>query len=110
MDGRNIYLIPANSKKSMLILSLFNPVDLIVLCSGIGITFMLLLIFNDISETWFKIVCALPALTALTLVAPLPYYHNVRTLLGNVFRYFTCRKNYFWRGWCVKNEFRKFER
>jgi hypothetical protein len=110
MENKNIYLIPANSKKSMLILSLFNPVDLIVLCSGIGITFLLLLVFNSVQETWFKVVCALPALTALTLVAPLPYYHNVRTLLGNIIRYFSSRRNYFWRGWCVKDEFRKSER
>lgn len=110
MENKNIYLIPANSKKSMLILSLFNTMDIIILVSGIGLTFLLLIVFNGIQETWFKVVCAIPALTAVTLVAPLPYYHNVRTFAANIIRYFTSRKNYFWRGWCVKDEYRKSER
>ena len=106
MEDRNIYLIPANSKKSMMILSLFTPTDLVILIGGIVITFALLIVFNSVEETAFKFVCAIPALLALLLVAPLPYYHNVRVLLGNVFRFFSSRRNYFWRGWCVKDEFR----
>lgn len=104
---KNIYLIPANSKKSMNILGLFKPVDVGVLSTGIIITFALLIVFNSIEETTFKFLCAIPALLAILLVAPLPYYHNVRVLLGNVFRFFSSRRNYFWRGWCVKDEFRK---
>lgn len=103
---KNIYLIPANSKKSMNILGLFKPVDVGVLSTGIIITFALLIVFNSIEETTFKFLCAIPALLAILLVAPLPYYHNVRVLLGNVFRFFSSRRNYFWRGWCVKDEFR----
>lgn len=103
---KNIYLIPANSKKSMNILGLFKPVDVGVLSGGILITFALLIVFNSIEETTFKFLCAIPALLAILLVAPLPYYHNVRVLLGNVFRFFSSRRNYFWRGWCVKDEFR----
>ena len=103
---KNIYLIPANSKKSMNILGLFKPVDVGVLSVGILITFALLIVFNSIEETTFKFLCAIPALLAILLVAPLPYYHNVRVLLGNVFRFFSSRRNYFWRGWCVKDEFR----
>ena len=103
---KNIYLIPANSKKSMNILGLFKPVDVGVLSVGILITFALLIVFNSIEETAFKFLCAIPALLAILLVAPLPYYHNVRVLLGNVFRFFSSRRNYFWRGWCVKDEFR----
>ena len=104
---KNMYLIPANSKKSMNILGLFKPVDVGVLSVGILITFALLIVFNSIEETTFKFLCAIPALLAILLVAPLPYYHNVRVLLGNVFRFFSSRRNYFWRGWCVKDEFRK---
>lgn len=110
MDNKNIYLIPANSKKSMNILGLFTPIDIVILCTGIGVTFILLLVFNYVDETAFKMMCAVPALIALLLIAPLPYYHNVRVLLGNIFRFFTGRRNYFWRGWCVKDEFRKSER
>lgn len=39
----NNYLIPANSKKSQLILGFFTPIDLILFGSGVGITLILLL-------------------------------------------------------------------
>lgn len=109
MEEKNIYLIPANSKKSMMILSLFTPTDLFILLGGILITFALLIVFNSVEETTFKFICAIPALLAILLVAPLPYYHNVRVLLGNIFRFFTNRRNYYWRGWCVRDEFRDNE-
>lgn len=104
---KNIYLIPANSKKSMLYFSLFNRTDLIILIGGVVITFTALLICNNVESTMIKFFCATPALSALLLVSPLPYYHNVRTLIGNIYTYFVRRKNYFWRGWCVKDEARK---
>ena len=107
---KNNYLIPANSKKAMMILSLFTPTDLVILRGGIIITFVLLIVFNSVEETAFKFVCAIPALLALLLVAPLPYYHNVRVLLGNIFKFFTGRKNYYWRGWCVRSEFRNADK
>jgi hypothetical protein len=25
------------------------------------------------------------------------------TLIGNIWRFFTGRKKYYWRGWCVRN-------
>ena len=34
----NTYLIPANSKKSMLMLGVFNKIDLAIFCSGIGVS------------------------------------------------------------------------
>ena len=40
--GGEQYLIPANSKKSMLILGFFNPTDLIIFGTGLAITFILL--------------------------------------------------------------------
>ena len=42
----NSYLIPANSKKSMLILGLFTMSDFILFGVGLGISFLLLLILN----------------------------------------------------------------
>ena len=107
---KNIYLVPANSKKSMLYFSLFNKTDLVILITGVVITFGLLLLFNNAESTMLKFICAMPALTALLPVSPLPYYHNVRTLIGNIYTYYARRKNYFWRGWCVKDEARKSER
>ena len=43
---KNNYLIPANSKKSQLILGVFNMVDLTVFLTGLGITVFLLLIIK----------------------------------------------------------------
>ena len=41
--GNNDYLIPANSKKSMLILGMFDSTDLII--AGTGFTITLILLF-----------------------------------------------------------------
>jgi len=38
------------------------------------------------------------------LVFPLPNYHNVRTLIGDIFLFYTNRRIYIWRGWCYKYE------
>ena len=46
---------------------------------------------------------ASPAIVSAFLIAPIPNYHNVMTLIGNIWRFFTGRKKYYWRGWCVRN-------
>lgn len=101
MDNNN-YLIPANSKKSQLILSFFTPVDLVIFLAGVVTTVILLMLIesNDIG-TMFLLLA--PALFAAFLVAPVPNYHNVMTLLGNIYKFYTGRKKYYWRGWCVRN-------
>ena len=43
----NSYLIPANTKKSQLILGIFNMVDLIVFISGVGFSVLLLLLIKS---------------------------------------------------------------
>ena len=98
--GNEQYLIPANSKKSMLILGFFNPTDLIIFGTGIVITFIFLLSINIVSVGSAAVVLA-PALISILLVAPLPHHHNVRTFIKNVYTYFTNRRTYFWRGWCM---------
>lgn len=100
MENNN-YLIPANSKKSQLILGIFNPVDLIVFLSGVGISTLLLLMIKT-DELPLLIGLASPAIISAFLIAPVPPYHNVMTLLGNIYRFFSGRKKYYWRGWCVK--------
>mgnify|MGYP001041589580 FL=1 len=89
----NNYLIPANSKKSQLILGFFTPIDLTIFLIGVGITIK----SNNIGV---MLGLASPALVASFLVAPVPHYHNVMTLLGNIYRFYTGRKKYYWRGWC----------
>lgn len=98
--GDNGYLIPANSKKSMLILGFFNPTDLIIFGTGCVITFLLLLVL-DTSNLKQAIVILTPALIGAFLVLPIPNHHNVRTFIINVYTYFANRKSYYWRGWCM---------
>ena len=97
------YLIPANSKKSMLYLNLFNLTDLIIFGTGCALTFILLVAAgaNDLTTA---ILVLLPAMFCGFLVVPVPYHHNVRTLIGNIYVYFTNRRTYFWKGWCIRYE------
>ena len=99
--NRNNYLIPANSKKSQLIFGFFNTTDLIILITGVAITFALLMIINT-KELFLMILMALPGIVAALLVAPVPHYHNVRTLMGNIYRFYMGRRKYYWRGWCAR--------
>ncbi len=100
MDNNNNFLIPANSKKSQLILSFFRPVDLAIFITGVSITILLLVII-DSTEMGVMLMLLAPALIATFLVAPVPHYHNVMTLMGNIYRFYTGRKKYYWRGWCA---------
>jgi len=95
-------LIPANSKKSQLILGFFNPSDLVIFLVGVGIS-VLLLMFIKSNNITIMLGLASPAIIAAFLVAPVPNYHNVRTLLGNIYRFYSGRKKYYWRGWCARN-------
>jgi hypothetical protein len=100
MENKNNYLIPANSKKSQLILGFFNGFDLTLLLVGLAITVILLLVI-DSNDIGVMLLLASPALFAIFLVLPVPHYHNVMTLIGNIYRFYTGRKKYYWRGWCV---------
>lgn len=95
----NSYLIPANSKKSMLYLGLFNKVDLIIFISGCLTTLILML--TNMSRNSFRAVLLVlaPALICSFLVVPIPNQHNVRTMIKNIFDYFTGQKTYLWKGW-----------
>lgn len=106
MNGNNQFLIPANSKKSQLILSFFTPFDLVIFLTGVGISVLLLVLIKS-NNLAVMLGLASPAIIAAFLVAPVPNYHNVMTLIGNIYRYFTGRKKYYWRGWCVGNGERK---
>lgn len=96
------YLIPANSKKSMLILGLFTQLDLIIFGVGVGIT-LFCLTFADLTSLTVVILVLLPGLISATLVFPIPNYHNVMTFLISTYRFFTERQRYVWKGWCFSN-------
>ena len=95
----NSYLIPANSKKSMLYFGVFNTFDLILFCSGVGIS-LLLLVILPVDILWVAVVAILPGLICGFLVMPVPNYHNIRTIIGLAWEFYTTRQKYIWRGWC----------
>ena len=97
----NQYLIPANSKKSMLIFSFFNVTDLIIFVSGCVLTFILLMTIND-NSVRNGVIILLPIIVTGMLVMPVPNQHNVRTFIYNVYSYFANRRTYFWKGWCIR--------
>ena len=96
----NQYLIPANSKKSQLILGIFTPVDLAVFGTGVAITVFLLIIIKS-SNMGQLLLMISPALFSALMIMPVPPYHNVMTLLGNIIKFYIGIKKYYWRGWCA---------
>ena len=99
-------LVPANTKRSTLILGMYRPVpDLVILISGVAITIALLLIFNNAGSLIMVLSC-IPMLLGAFLTMPLPNYHNVLCALQSILNYYQGRKKYIWRGWCIKNEFK----
>ena len=100
----NNYLIPANSKKSQLILGFFTPVDLALFSVGAVLSFLMLLLSKSITLVT-AVLMMLPALIGTFLVMPVPHYHNILQLLINIFYYYTNRKQYYWKGWCIYEEF-----
>ena len=96
----NEYLVPANSKKSGLILGLFTWTDIIILLIGMPISAVAMLIVNG-GELWQLILAVLPGVISALLVFPVPHYHNVFQLIRNIFRFFMGRRKYEWKGWTV---------
>ena len=99
------FLIPANSKKSMLIFGIFTTFDLILVSIGFVITLLLLIIVGP-NGLGIAIICLLPMLISAFLVIPIANYHNVLTLIKEVINFFYNRRNYKWKGWCYKDEFK----
>ena len=94
------YLIPANTKKSQLIFGVFNKFDFALFGSGVGISLFLLLIL-PVEQLSIAIIAILPGLITGFLVFPIPYYHNVLTVIKNCFVFYTSRQKFSWKGWCV---------
>lgn len=97
------YIMPANAKKSGLILGLFNAIDLIFLGVGMTVTAALLLLFKD-SGLLLMLLAVLPGIISALLVFPIPNYHNVMQFIVNVFTFFSGRRKYEWKGWVRTNE------
>lgn len=98
----NNYLIPANTKSGTLILGIFKPFDLILLGTGVLISLTLLMTLQ-MSSNWQVIFVIIPGLVSAFLVIPVPNYHNILTIIIECYVFFTNRRNYIWKGWCVKD-------
>jgi len=99
-----MYLIPANSKKGQLIFNMFRPIDLIIFAVGASISLILMLAIQATTMIALIIKLAPIAVTAL-LVMPVPNYHNVLMFLKDVIDFYSNRRIYIWKGWCVMNEY-----
>ena len=98
----NSYLIPANAKKSMLKFGLFTTFDLMLFITGVGISFLLMM-FLPVNNFWIALIALTPGVICAFLVFPVPNYHNVRTIIGNAWIFYTTRQRYIWKGWCFED-------
>ena len=95
----NGYLVPANAKKGTLIFNIFRPFDLILFCIGVGVT-LLALAFIPSSNMIGVLLAMIPGGVCSLLVVPIPNYHNVMCLLISIYKFYTERRKYVWKGWC----------
>jgi len=100
----NNYLIPANTKKSQLILGFFTPTDLIIFIVGCVWSFIMIFLIKNNSLT-ILLLAMLPALIGAFLVMPVRHYHNILQLLTNIFNFFLNRRKYYWKGWSINERF-----
>ena len=98
----NEYLIPANSKKSMLYFGLFNKFDLLLFGSGIGVSLLLLAIL-PVDKLLWAIIALTPGVITGVLVIPIPNYHNIRTIIKLAYEFYTTRQKFIWKGWCFND-------
>lgn len=94
------YLIPANTKKSILIFGVFTKNDLILFGTGVGLTLIFLIVL-PVDQLVVAILALLPALITGFLVMPVPNYHNIRTLISSAISFYTNQRKFKWKGWCV---------
>jgi hypothetical protein len=105
---KNTFLIPANSKRGLLILNAFTLIDLIIFGVGLLITIILITTVSP-SDLFETILVLLPGMIAALLVTPIPNYHNVLTVLKEAIDYYSQRQNYIWKGWLFREEYNEKE-
>lgn len=102
MENENSYLIPANANRGKLLFGFFRPIDLIIFGTGLGVTLLLVLIFQNVMSDWkMALLLIMPALVTGFLVVPVPYKHNVLVFMQCMYNYYfvSCNR-YKWKGWC----------
>ena len=66
---------------------------------------LLLLVLVDSNNTIMILLSCLPVGVTGLLVIPIPNYHNVRVAIMSIYRFFTGRRRYIWKGWCFYERF-----
>ena len=98
------YLVPANAKKGMLWFNFLRPIDAIIFGVGVAITLVLLLILKT-SSFGMLILAIMPAAISALLVLPIPYYHNTLCAIQSIISFYTERRRFVWKGWCIYERF-----
>ena len=101
----NGYLIPANSKRGTLIFNIFRPIDLGIFIGGITISLIALAIVPS-TNIIAVIIALLPVCICGLLVVPMPNYHNVLCAITSIYKFYTERRRYVWKGWCFYEQFK----
>ena len=97
------YLIPANTKKSLLIFGVFTPFDLILFGIGLSTSILLLLIL-PVDQALVAIAALAPGIICGFLVMPIPNYHNMITIIKSALEFYNSRQKYIWKGWCINEQ------
>lgn len=95
---RDIYLIPANTKRGQLIFNVFRPIDLAIFGTGLFTSFIFLLVIGT-ATIFSTIIVLIPALFTALLVMPIPNYHNVISFFMSMLGFFTNQRKFLWKGW-----------
>ena len=104
----NGYLVPANAKKGTLIFNIFRPFDLMLFGIGVGVSLLALAIVPS-SNLVAVTIALIPGCICGLLVLPIPNYHNVLCALTSIYRFYTERRSYHWKGWCFYEQFKDTE-
>ena len=97
------YLIPANSKRSMLKFGMFRNIDLIIFGSGIFLTFLMIMVILPPKNIVDVGIDLIPVLVCSAMVVPIPNQMNIWSFTANIYSFLTHQRNYRWRGWCKCN-------
>lgn len=104
--NERLQLVPANTKKSMLIFGMLRPLpDLLILSVGTITTVMILALIGNASFMILILAC-MPMLVSVALILPIPNYHNTLVVIQSIIRFYRERRNYIWKGWCVVDEYK----
>lgn len=96
----NNFLIPANSKRSMLKFGIFRTIDLVIFITGIVLTFIMIFIFSpkNLVDVGIDLI---PLTVCSIMVVPVPNQMNIWAFTVNIYSFLVHQRNYRWRGWCT---------